>query len=69
MHWVCGGRFVQQNCHPDRSVAQWRDLLYLLPILYYSFATGVASFAPVLHSAKGLMVVTGSSRRFTLARR
>jgi hypothetical protein len=20
---------VPQNCHPDRSVAQWRDLLFL----------------------------------------
>ena len=20
---------LQQNCHPDRSVAQWRDLLFL----------------------------------------
>jgi hypothetical protein len=20
---------AQQNCHPDRSVAQWRDLLFL----------------------------------------
>jgi len=21
----------QQNCHPDRSAAQWRDLLHLFP--------------------------------------
>jgi hypothetical protein len=20
---------LQQNCHPDRSAAQWRDLLFL----------------------------------------
>src|SRR6202522_3657663 len=24
---------IQQNCHPDRSVAQWRDLLFLVPKL------------------------------------
>jgi hypothetical protein len=22
---------TQQNCHPDRSEAQWRDLRFLLP--------------------------------------
>jgi hypothetical protein len=29
---------VPQNCHPDRSVAQWRDLLFLFP-QSYSYAT------------------------------
>jgi hypothetical protein len=23
---------LQQNCHPDRSVAQWRDLLLISPV-------------------------------------
>jgi hypothetical protein len=23
---------VPQNCHPDRSVAEWRDLLFLSPV-------------------------------------
>jgi hypothetical protein len=29
LHWDNGNRFQQQKCHPDRSVAQWRDLLFL----------------------------------------
>jgi hypothetical protein len=23
----------KQNCHPDRSVAQWRDLLFLFALI------------------------------------
>jgi hypothetical protein len=42
--------------------AQWRDLRFSGPFLEmffsYSRATWVATFEPVLHSAKGLRVVT-----------
>jgi hypothetical protein len=26
------GRGYQKKCHPDRSEAQWRDLLFIIPV-------------------------------------
>ena len=32
---------AQQNCHPDRSVAQWRDLLFLFQFSHRLFRAGL----------------------------
>jgi hypothetical protein len=33
-----GAISMQQNCHPDRSAAQWRDLLFPFPFPKWGFA-------------------------------
>ncbi len=38
---------AQQNCHPDRSVAEGRDLRFLFPFSYTLFSPRY--FSPELH--------------------
>jgi hypothetical protein len=35
---------AKQNCHPDRSEAEWRDLRFLFPVLTHALKPNLLQF-------------------------
>src|SRR3984957_674936 len=58
---------MQQNCHPDRSVAEWRDLLFLFrfPLLLISLIALL--YSPVTPAQLSLQTDSVAPERFVAA--
>ena len=53
---------VPQNCHPDRSVAQWRDLLFLFQFSCRHFRSPEGAVFPVKYFAQAGCDTTRSKK-------
>jgi hypothetical protein len=49
-----GDKNGKQNCHPDRSVAKWRDLLFYSAVSEMFFDRGVMGLRPIQGNEKRL---------------